>query len=174
MWARITGFAVLALSSAIAILLAVQGLAHDSTVSGQQAVVTSSAQGSSQSQTQTKAQTGGQQAQKPQASTLHPTKVLLKNTPYGSYALQIYPGALSQNAQSALAGFQFKTQPLPGGTVKVSLVLLGQNQTYNKVISPTDRAYFIETSFGDDAPSEDLNLGDDGILYTNAKGFLLQ
>lgn len=40
------------------------------------------------------------------------------------------------------------------------------HQTY----AANDRVYFIEASFGDDSGNQEFNLGDDGVIATNAQG----
>lgn len=43
------------------------------------------------------------------------------------------------------------------------------HQTY----AASDKVYFIEASFGDDSANQEFNLGDDGVIATNAQGRII-
>ncbi len=49
----------------------------------------------------------------------------------------------------------------------------GQPPT-TKSYPATDRIYFIEANFGDDSSGTEYNLGDDGLIATNASGHIVQ
>ncbi|HZD86655.1 MAG TPA: hypothetical protein VE088_01455 [Gaiellaceae bacterium] len=37
-----------------------------------------------------------------------------------------------------------------------------------------DRVYFVEASLGDESGNVDYNFGDDGVVVTNAQGYIVQ
>ena len=49
----------------------------------------------------------------------------------------------------------------------------GSGVTYNVTIDKGDNLYYIDTSFGDDNPSYDAALGDDGYAVINSTGYLI-
>jgi hypothetical protein len=100
---------------------------------------------------------------------------LLASTPYGQVAYQVFPGPLSSAATQAIDGFSFRFTPLGPTEERVRIYVAGQGTALTSQVFPrADRLYFIETSFGDDAPATDLNGGDDGIIMTDQAGHILQ
>lgn len=107
--------------------------------------------------------------------------VKLQDTPYYSYAYQIFPGDLSSDAQQALLGFNMTTQTLADGSTQVSLTPIRQNGEYSAqqfVVKQGDTLYFIETNFGDDFQdgntSGDSSLGDDRGVLVDQNGYIIQ
>ena len=95
---------------------------------------------------------------------------LLSQSPYAPYAFEIYPGALSQNARLALAGFAFSARP-EGGGFQLTLTVKGSSQAPIRHTYPNgDRVYFVEANLGDDAGASEYNFGDDGLVVTDAQG----
>ena len=98
----------------------------------------------------------------------------LSATQIWPFAYEIYPSASSQLTQ-ADAGFQISVQPASATQRKVVVKSqLGGNTALQQNFLASDRAYWIETSYGDDAPGQDANLGDDGFVLTDAQGYITQ
>lgn len=98
----------------------------------------------------------------------------LATTQYASYAYQLYPGPQSDQARSATAGFQIKVTPGPT-TITVTVSGAGVTKGTQTLSYPTgDKVYFIEASFGDDSTNAEYNLGDDGLVVTNASGRIVE
>lgn len=99
---------------------------------------------------------------------------LLSSTQYAQYAYQIYPGPESSRARQATAGFSIQVTP-HGSTVSLSISVPGSGQSAQTASYPAgDRLYFVEATFGDDSGDSDYSMGDDGVVVTNAQGYLVQ
>ncbi|MCL6596867.1 MAG: hypothetical protein K6V73_11780 [Firmicutes bacterium] len=130
------------------------------------------------------AQTGGKAAQggggrrgsggatAPSASGLRPTRILLAQSPYAPYAVPVYPRRAAQAAQ-ALDGFVLRVVAA-GALRTVEVSIPGAGVVYSQKIDPGDRVYFVEGQMSDDAPGTDVNGGDDGVIITDARGYILQ
>jgi hypothetical protein len=110
----------------------------------------------------------------PNQTATNSSRVLLSSTQYSQYAYQIYPGPLSQQAQSALAGFNVTTTVAQNGSTKISLALSGSNQYQYVSLKPGYKLYIIETAFGDDGYHFDSSLGDDGFVMVDQNGYITQ
>lgn len=100
---------------------------------------------------------------------------LLSSTPYAQAAYQVYPGTMSFTTKQAIDGFSFHFVPVGAKSEQVSVYVAGQSSAVlTKVFASSYRLYFIETSFGDDAPGTDLNGGDDSLILTDASGYIIQ
>jgi hypothetical protein len=108
----------------------------------------------------------------PAASGLRPTRILLAQSPYAPYAVPVYPRRAAQAAQ-ALDGFVLRVVPA-GGLRAVEVSIPGAGVVYSQKIDPGDRVYFVEGQMSDDAPGTDVNGGDDGVIITDARGYILQ
>lgn len=98
----------------------------------------------------------------------------LATTQYAPYAYQLYPGPQSAQARSATAGFQIKVTSGPT-TITVTVSGAGVAKGTQTLTYPTgDKVYFIEASFGDDSTNAEYNLGDDGLVVTNASGRIVE
>lgn len=106
--------------------------------------------------------------------TANSSKTLFSSTQYYSYSYLIYPGPLSPEAQSALAGFNLTSTTLPNSTTKVTLTIEGTSQAQSIMLRPNYKLYVIETSFGDDSFHFDSSLGDDGFVVVDPNGYLAQ
>lgn len=107
-------------------------------------------------------------------STLRATTTLLSATQYAPYAVPVYPTRVAAASQ-ALDGFSLKI--LPDGPLSDQLqVFVAGSPTaaVDQVIARTDKVYFVEGSLGDDGPGIDTNGGDDGLVVTNTRGYILQ
>lgn len=99
---------------------------------------------------------------------------LLSSTQYAPYAFQIYPGPESSQARLATAGFTIQVTPRTG-TIRLSVSASGSGQGAQTSTFPAgDRVYFVEAAFGDDSGGADYSFGDDGVVVTNAHGYLVQ
>ena len=107
-------------------------------------------------------------------STLHATTTLLSQTAYAPYAVPFYP-TRAASATTAADGFTIKIAPGGSGSQHLQVFFAGTTQAaLDEVIANSDKVYFIEGSMGDDGPGIDTNGGDDGLVVTNAKGYIMQ
>ncbi len=98
----------------------------------------------------------------------------LSATQIWPFTYEVYPSASSQLTQ-ADAGFQISVHPASASERKVVIrSQLGGSTALQQNFQASDRAYWIETSYGDDAPGQDANLGDDGFVLTDAQGYITQ
>ncbi len=98
----------------------------------------------------------------------------LADSQYAPYAFQIYPGPLDQGTRQALAGFHITVQSVSGG-LEVLVQVLGSSQPpFRQTYSGAARIYFIEANMGDDSGNSEFNLGDDGLIATDAQGTILK
>jgi len=110
-----------------------------------------------------------------QTETRKSPGVKLSNTPYWKYAYLISGNTLDQNDKTAISGFKLEKSKLRNGDVKIILKALSYNyrdQVY--LLTPGERLYFIETSFGDDSLFREYNLGDDAGVIVNANGYVVR
>lgn len=98
---------------------------------------------------------------------------LLKSMPYASYAFQIYPGALSAQARQALAGLTVNIHK-QGTQISMTTAVNGGQTSQPHLFPATDHVYIVESALGDDAQNSDYNLGDDGLVVTDAQGRIVQ
>lgn len=91
---------------------------------------------------------------------------------YATYAFQVWPGPVSQAGRAAEIGLVVKvTKSGPG--IKVAAGVAGQQVPAPKLYPTGVKVYVIEASLGDDSGS-DYNLGDDGLVVTDAQGRIVQ
>lgn len=98
--------------------------------------------------------------------------VLFNDTPYSQYSYLISSPSLSQQAQSALAGFKLVRTQLQNGSVEMNISLAASGQGNRVVLAPGYKMYIIEATFGDDGYGFDSSLGDDGFVVVNSTGYL--
>jgi hypothetical protein len=98
---------------------------------------------------------------------------LLKSMPYAAYAYQIYPGALSAQARQALAGLTVKIHK-QGTQISMTAAVNGGQASKPSLFPATDHVYIVESALGDDATNTDYNLGDDGLVVTDAQGRIVR
>jgi hypothetical protein len=106
----------------------------------------------------------------PPAQKLGP---LLSSTQYAQYAYQVYPGPESSRTRQATAGFDIQVTS-QAGTIHLSVSVPGNGQAQTASYPAGDRVYFIEATLGDDSGNSDYSFGDDGVVVTNAQGYLVQ
>ncbi len=100
---------------------------------------------------------------------------LFSSSQFYRYAYQIFPGALSAEAQRATTGFNVKVQNNSDGSATINLTTINQeyqNQTYS--VKQGEKLYFIERSLGDDSAGEERFLGDDMAIVVNSAGYIVQ
>jgi len=98
---------------------------------------------------------------------------LLSSEPYASVAYQIWPGPVSSAASQALIGLDISVHHRAGG-LAVAAVPRGQGPAASHLYLGGVRVYVIEASMGDDSGSFDYDLGDDGVVVTNAQGRIIR
>ena len=106
-------------------------------------------------------------------SRMTPTQTKLAQSPYSAYAVPVYPKRSTAAAQ-ALDGFSLGVVPGPAGGRTVEISIPSQGVVYRQAIAATDLVYFVEGSMSDDATGLDVNAGDDGVIITNAQGYILK
>ena len=98
---------------------------------------------------------------------------LLSSEPYAQYAFQVWPGTPNASAKAALTGLSVTVHSVPGG-LSVIAGVNGQPASAPHLYSGGTRVYIIEASMGDDSGASDYNLGDDGLVVTDAQGRIVQ
>lgn len=97
---------------------------------------------------------------------------LLASQSFASYSFQVWPGTPSAAAKAAMTGLSISVQRAASGiSVKAGVIgHPGSAHTY-----PTGaRVYVVEASMGDEGGNADYNLGDDGVVVTDAHGRIVQ
>ncbi len=110
-----------------------------------------------------------------QTQTKKSPGVKLSNTSYWKYAYLISGNTLDRNARDALSGFKLEKSKLKNKDLKITLKSLSYNyrdQVY--LLTPGEKLYFIETSFGDDSRFREYNLGDDAGVIVDANGYIVR
>ncbi len=85
----------------------------------------------------------------------------------------MYPSPGSQLAQ-AESGFTVTIQSGQGGGKTLSVANSSGGSLLKRSFVSTDHVYWVETSYGDDAPGQDANYGDDAYILTDAQGYITQ
>jgi hypothetical protein len=161
------GLALLGLTGALGIVLAVHGWSTRHTPTAYGALGGSAA--ASTTPAATPSATPGA-SQGPQASKPGP---LLSSQSFAQYSFLIWPGQPSNSAKLALAGLNIEVQH-KGSGLSVTAGVNGQPATAPHFYASGARVYVVEASMGDDSGNSDYNLGDDGLIVTNAQGRILQ
>lgn len=172
------GFLLLVATGLVGIGLAVHGYGHGAVVLGSAGIRAPGSVGTSRAS----ASAPSTQPTSPSAEATSPSPTapsqtlgpLLSSTQYASYAYQIYPGTETSRARQATAGFTIRVTPRVGA-IEVSSAVSGSTQkAQTATYQAGDRVYFIEATFGDDSGDADYNAGDDGVVVTNAQGYVVQ
>jgi hypothetical protein len=98
---------------------------------------------------------------------------LLSSEPYAKASFQIWPGPVSSAAKQALTGLTVTVHKRRGG-ISVTAGVMGQGPGSTKAYAGGARVYVIEAALGDDSGDADYNLGDDGLVVTDAQGRIIQ
>jgi hypothetical protein len=168
------GLAVLAAAGVVGILLGAHGWAHHTTSSA----LGSLGGGPSAAATTPTAttSTGASRAAGPSApaggATAGKPGPLLNSQSFAQYAFAIWPGTPSTAASAALTGLTVHVQRQTSG---LSVTAAANGQPANPVHFYPNGAhvYVVEASMGDDSGSSDYNLGDDGLVVTDAQGRII-
>lgn len=97
---------------------------------------------------------------------------LLASQSFASYSYPVWPGAPSAAAKTAMTGLSISVRRTGSG-ISVSAGVSGRRGTAHAYPGGT-RVYVVEASMGDEAGSSDYNLGDDGVVVTDAQGRIVQ
>ncbi|MGI9007840.1 MAG: hypothetical protein ACR2FU_16850 [Streptosporangiaceae bacterium] len=118
----------------------------------------------------------GPAASRPPASSPAPAGSAgpkLSSQSYASYAFQVWPGPVSQAGRSAETGLVVKVIKR-GSAIEVAAGVAGQKTPAPRLYPAGVKVYVIEASLGDDSGNSDFNLGDDGLVVTDAQGRIVQ
>ena len=94
---------------------------------------------------------------------------MLRSQSFAQYAYAVWPGNPGPSARAAQAGLTI-TVRRQGTGLSVVAGVIGQQQSAPTYYPLGARVYVVEASFGDDSGNSDYNLGDDGIVVTDAQG----
>jgi hypothetical protein len=169
------GLAVLGVTAILGVVLASHGWStyHGSTTPGSLAggaaahVATTPA---ARAATPGQGPSAGPTSRPSPASSLGP---LLSSEPYAQYAFQVWPGTPNAAAKAALTGLTVTVHSQAGGLL-VTAGVTGQLASAPHLYRGGVRVYIVEASMGDDSGSSDYNLGDDGLVVTDAQGRIVQ
>lgn len=109
----------------------------------------------------------------PSASPAGQAGPLLSSEPFAQASFQIWPGPMSSAAKQALTGLAVTVHKRASG-LSVTAGVAGQGPGSTKLYAGGVHVYVVETSLGDDSGNSDYNLGDDGLVVTNAQGRIVQ
>ena len=98
---------------------------------------------------------------------------LLSSEPFAQFAYLVWPGTQSAAAQQAMSGLTISVSRQAGG-LSVRAGVTGQPLPSAQFYPNGARVYVIESSLGDDSANIDYNLGDDGLVVTDAQGRIRQ
>ena len=98
---------------------------------------------------------------------------LLRSEPFASYAYQVWPGSPGPAAKEAMTGLTISVSRQSGG-IAVKAGVNGQSAPATHSYPHGARVYVVEAALGDDSGSSDYNLGDDGLVVTDAQGRIVQ
>ncbi len=97
---------------------------------------------------------------------------LLASQSFASYSYPVWPGAPSAAAKTAMTGLSISVRRTGSG-ISVSAGVRGRPGAAHAYPGGA-RVYVVEASMGDEAGSADYNLGDDGVVVTDAHGRIVQ
>jgi hypothetical protein len=122
-----------------------------------------------------RAASGSPRPTKPSSSPTGPSTSagpLLSSESFASYAYLVWPGAPSAAAKSAMTGLSISVRRTGSG-ISVTAGVSGHPAAPHAYAGGA-RVYVVEASMGDEAGNSDYNLGDDGVVITDAQGRILQ
>jgi hypothetical protein len=93
---------------------------------------------------------------------------LLRSEPFAAYSYLVWPGTPTAAAQAALAGLSVSVHR-DGAGISVTAGVNGQPAAAPRFYPRGARVYVVEASLGDDSGNSDYNLGDDGLVVTDAQ-----
>ena len=166
------GAALLLVTAVVAGLLAVHGWStrHSGTPPGALGGALSSASGSPGSTSPSGSR--GAPSTSPTGGGSAGAGPTLASQSFASYSYLVWPGAPSAAAKSAMTGLSISVRRTGPG-ISVTAGVSGQPGAPHAYPSGA-RVYVVEASMGDEAGNSDYNLGDDGVVVTDAKGRIVQ
>ena len=107
-------------------------------------------------------------------STVAPTGAgpLLSSQSFAHYSYVVWPGTPSAAAKAAMTGLTVSVHR-SGSGISVTAGVSGHPGTPH-VYPGGARVYVVEATMGDEAGNTDYNLGDDGVVVTDAHGRIVQ
>ena len=96
----------------------------------------------------------------------------LSSESFASYSYLVWPGAPSAAAKTAMTGLSISVRRTGSG-ISVTAGVSGQPGAPHAYPGGA-RVYVVEASMGDEAGNSDYNLGDDGVVVTDAQGRIVQ
>ena len=97
----------------------------------------------------------------------------LSTQSYASYSFLVWPGTPSAAARAAETGLVIEVSR-KGSGLSVRAGIAGQHVPPARFYPAGAKVYVIEASMGDDGGGSDYNLGDDGLIVTDAQGRIVQ
>ena len=105
-----------------------------------------------------------------QAAQAGPT---LRSQSYAPYAFLVWPGPQNAAAKAAMTGLSIAVDRTRSG-ISVRAGVVSQRQAPARSYVGGARVYVVEASMGDEAGNSDYNLGDDGLVVTDAQDRIVQ
>ncbi|MGO8958179.1 MAG: hypothetical protein ACLQFR_12535 [Streptosporangiaceae bacterium] len=171
------GLALLALAGLVSVLLAVHGWSTRGSASALGSIGTSGAAARHPAGLSHSGQSARAGPAAAPTATSGPsaaaTGPLLSSQSFASYAFEVWPDTPSQAARAALTGLSV-TVHRQGPGISVIAGVIGQAANAPRYYPTGARVYVIEASLGDESGNTDYNLGDDGIIVTDAHGRIVQ
>ena len=97
----------------------------------------------------------------------------LRSQSYAPYSYLVWPGTPSSAAHAALTGLSVSVHR-QGSGISVTAGVNGQPAGAAHFYPLGARVYVVEATVGDDSGNSDYNLGDDGVVVTDAHGRIVQ
>jgi hypothetical protein len=92
---------------------------------------------------------------------------------YASYSFRVWPPPEGSAAKAAATGLAI-TVRRHGSGIMVTAAVAGQPPPPARFYPTGAAVYVVEATMGDDSGNADYNLGDDGLIVTDAQGRILQ
>jgi hypothetical protein len=97
----------------------------------------------------------------------------LSSQSYAQVSFLVWPGTPSQAARAAETGLTISVHKQASG-IAVAAAVAGHPLPAARSYPTGAKVWVIESSMGDDSGNTDFNLGDDGLIVTDAQGRILQ
>ena len=98
---------------------------------------------------------------------------MLSSQSFAPYSYRVWPGAPSSAARAAATGLSISVHQRGSG-ISVTAGVNGQSPAAPHFYRLGARVYVVEASLGDDSGNSDYNLGDDGLVVTDAQGRIVR
>ena len=98
---------------------------------------------------------------------------MLSSQSFAPYSYRVWPGAPSSAARAAETGLSISVHQRGSG-ISVTAGVNGQSPAAPHFYRLGARVYVVEASLGDDSGNSDYNLGDDGLVVTDAQGRIVR